>query len=385
MVSTCSPWSPGPVRTCSLARRGWMSRPVAGTRYSWTSRRYPSVWWRWMASRVMNKRSDSRTPVSREPDVSGGAVRGILLDLDGVLYVGDEAVPGAADAVAWLREQRVPHLFLTNTTSRPRDAIAGKLAARDRGPPGRHPDARGGCRGVAARIGPRAAGPVRPRRDRGRVRGAGPTAARRGGRRVRRGRRRPRTAMDVRHPEPCLPAADGRAAADPGGARDDPVLARTGRSSAGRRRLRASAGVRRRHDRGGARQAGPGVLRARRTYARRSRLRGGDGPRRRAGRRRGSAARRAVRRAGPHRQVPRCRPARRRRPAGRARLGRRPARLVVGGPRALTLLGPGGTLSGWRDLAGGGHSGSRRPWRAPPRLWAPGSPGRGSCRASESC
>jgi HAD superfamily hydrolase (TIGR01458 family) len=56
-------------------------------------------------------------------------VRGILLDLDGVLYVGDEAVPGAVDAVAWLREQRVPHLFLTNTTSRPRDAIAGKLAA----------------------------------------------------------------------------------------------------------------------------------------------------------------------------------------------------------------------------------------------------------------
>lgn len=59
---------------------------------------------------------------------TGGAVRGILLDLDGVLYVGDEVVPGAADAIAWLRQHGVPHLFLTNTSSRPRAAIAAKLA-----------------------------------------------------------------------------------------------------------------------------------------------------------------------------------------------------------------------------------------------------------------
>jgi phospholysine phosphohistidine inorganic pyrophosphate phosphatase len=55
-------------------------------------------------------------------------VRGILLDLDGVLYVGDEAVPGAADAIAWLRQCDVPHLFVTNTSSRPRAAIVDKLA-----------------------------------------------------------------------------------------------------------------------------------------------------------------------------------------------------------------------------------------------------------------
>jgi phospholysine phosphohistidine inorganic pyrophosphate phosphatase len=57
----------------------------------------------------------------------GGAVRGILLDLDGVLYVGDEAVPGAAETVAWLRRHEIPHLFLTNTSSRPRAAIVAKL------------------------------------------------------------------------------------------------------------------------------------------------------------------------------------------------------------------------------------------------------------------
>jgi ribonucleotide monophosphatase NagD (HAD superfamily) len=56
-----------------------------------------------------------------------GAVHGVLLDLDGVLYVGDEAVPGAADTVAWLREQDIPHLFLTNTSSQPRAAVVAKL------------------------------------------------------------------------------------------------------------------------------------------------------------------------------------------------------------------------------------------------------------------
>lgn len=54
-------------------------------------------------------------------------MRGVLVDLDGVLYVGDEVVPGAAEAVAWLRRHEVPHLFLTNTSSRPRAAIAAKL------------------------------------------------------------------------------------------------------------------------------------------------------------------------------------------------------------------------------------------------------------------
>ena len=52
----------------------------------------------------------------------------MLIDLDGVLYEGERAVPGAAGAVAWLVEQDIPHLFLTNTTSRPRDALVEKLA-----------------------------------------------------------------------------------------------------------------------------------------------------------------------------------------------------------------------------------------------------------------
>ncbi|MGR2751382.1 TIGR01458 family HAD-type hydrolase [Agromyces arachidis] len=55
-------------------------------------------------------------------------MRGVLLDLDGVVYVGDEAVPGAPEAIARLARDGVPYRFVTNTTSRPRSAIAEKLA-----------------------------------------------------------------------------------------------------------------------------------------------------------------------------------------------------------------------------------------------------------------
>jgi len=56
------------------------------------------------------------------------AGKGILLDLDGVLYDGEVLVPGAAEAVDWIHGQEIPHLFLTNTTSRPRAALVEKLA-----------------------------------------------------------------------------------------------------------------------------------------------------------------------------------------------------------------------------------------------------------------
>lgn len=52
----------------------------------------------------------------------------ILFDLDGVLYEGDQAIPGAADAVNWFTGRDIPHLFLTNTTSKSRDALVTKLS-----------------------------------------------------------------------------------------------------------------------------------------------------------------------------------------------------------------------------------------------------------------
>lgn len=56
-------------------------------------------------------------------------MRGVLLDLDGVVYLGDSPLPGAADVVDWLSGEGVPFRFLTNTSSRPRAAIVEKLSS----------------------------------------------------------------------------------------------------------------------------------------------------------------------------------------------------------------------------------------------------------------
>jgi phospholysine phosphohistidine inorganic pyrophosphate phosphatase len=52
----------------------------------------------------------------------------ILFDLDGVLYEGDKAIAGAAAAIHWFEQRNIPHLFLTNTTSKPRASLVDKLA-----------------------------------------------------------------------------------------------------------------------------------------------------------------------------------------------------------------------------------------------------------------
>jgi HAD superfamily hydrolase (TIGR01458 family) len=55
------------------------------------------------------------------------AIDGVLLDVDGVLTVSWRALPGAPDAVAWLRDQGVPFLLATNTTTMSREQLAATL------------------------------------------------------------------------------------------------------------------------------------------------------------------------------------------------------------------------------------------------------------------
>jgi HAD superfamily hydrolase (TIGR01458 family) len=54
-------------------------------------------------------------------------VEALLLDLSGVIYVQDEAVPGAAEALAEFRERGIPLRLVTNTTMRPRSSILERL------------------------------------------------------------------------------------------------------------------------------------------------------------------------------------------------------------------------------------------------------------------
>jgi ribonucleotide monophosphatase NagD (HAD superfamily) len=52
----------------------------------------------------------------------------VLLDLDGTLYVGSQVVPGAPQAVRWLRAQGLTVRFTTNTDSIAPAALADRLA-----------------------------------------------------------------------------------------------------------------------------------------------------------------------------------------------------------------------------------------------------------------
>ena len=54
-------------------------------------------------------------------------VEALLLDLSGVIYVQDEAVPGAAEALEQLREAGLRVRLVTNTTMRPRRSILERL------------------------------------------------------------------------------------------------------------------------------------------------------------------------------------------------------------------------------------------------------------------
>jgi len=59
------------------------------------------------------------------------AVAAILLDLDGVLYIGDQPLPDAAWAVRRLHKAGFSLAGVTNTTTQSRHAIAEKLAEMD--------------------------------------------------------------------------------------------------------------------------------------------------------------------------------------------------------------------------------------------------------------
>jgi HAD superfamily hydrolase (TIGR01458 family) len=55
-------------------------------------------------------------------------IEGLLLDIDGVLAVSWEPMPGAVDAMRRLREGGVPFRLITNTTTKTRSDLAGTLA-----------------------------------------------------------------------------------------------------------------------------------------------------------------------------------------------------------------------------------------------------------------
>ncbi|KAA3636064.1 MAG: TIGR01458 family HAD-type hydrolase [Calditrichaeota bacterium] len=54
-------------------------------------------------------------------------IKGVLFDLDGVLFIGDKPIDGAIDTLDYLREKNIKMRFLTNTTTRSFDSLYEKL------------------------------------------------------------------------------------------------------------------------------------------------------------------------------------------------------------------------------------------------------------------
>lgn len=56
-----------------------------------------------------------------------GDIDGVLLDIDGVLAISWEPLPGAIETVSWLRSNAVPFRLVTNTTTKTRSELAATL------------------------------------------------------------------------------------------------------------------------------------------------------------------------------------------------------------------------------------------------------------------
>jgi len=94
-------------------------------------RRPPDILRKSHAHSEGKERARARRELERALDESlAGRYRdkGLLIDLDGVVYRGDQPIEGAAATIAWLQDQGIAHLFVTNTTSRPRESIVARLS-----------------------------------------------------------------------------------------------------------------------------------------------------------------------------------------------------------------------------------------------------------------
>ena len=73
--------------------------------------------------------SESGDVTERVTRIDSPSMAAILLDVDGVLHVSGEPIPGAAEAVRRLREAGHRLRFVTNNTTRSRAALAEELRA----------------------------------------------------------------------------------------------------------------------------------------------------------------------------------------------------------------------------------------------------------------
>jgi HAD superfamily hydrolase (TIGR01450 family) len=83
-----------------------------------------------MLHTIVNGKVDGKQPGQGGRDAPArtpASYDGLIIDLDGVIWLGDDPIAGAADAVTALRADGIRVLFLTNEPLRSRTAIAARL------------------------------------------------------------------------------------------------------------------------------------------------------------------------------------------------------------------------------------------------------------------
>lgn len=68
-----------------------------------------------------------RTVIDRGGDLLSKRLEGFILDLDGTVYLGERLLPGAAEAISFLREHGKQVKFVTNKPLQPRSVYSKKL------------------------------------------------------------------------------------------------------------------------------------------------------------------------------------------------------------------------------------------------------------------
>ena len=54
-------------------------------------------------------------------------IKGLLIDVDGVIYDDEQVIPDSVYAIRWLQQKKIPFRFATNATARSRRSLAGRL------------------------------------------------------------------------------------------------------------------------------------------------------------------------------------------------------------------------------------------------------------------
>ena len=78
------------------------------------------------------------------------AKKGFICDMDGVIYHGNQVLPGVAEFLDWLHEEKKEYLFLTNNSGYTPRELNQKLALYERARNGGFP-ARSGTRLLCVR------------------------------------------------------------------------------------------------------------------------------------------------------------------------------------------------------------------------------------------